>query len=380
VFGPELQRLRRQRLLREIRDRASAQGRTITINGKEFINFASNDYLGLANHPAPKEAAIEALRKFGTGAGASRLLSGGCVLHAKLEGRLAAFKGTEAALLFTSGYAANTGIIPAIAESGDAIFSDELNHASIIDGCRLSRAETHIYRHADAGHLESLLGQTEARRKIVVTDSVFSMDGDIAPLPDICGLCVKHDAILFMDDAHGTGVLGGGRGALAHFGIRPEPWIIQMGTLSKALGSLGGFVAGSRKTVEWLVNSARSFIFSTALPAPVVAASLSALKILEGDTSLVEKLRQNIETLTVKLKGLGLDTGKTESPIVPVILKSAGEALEMSARLLEEGIYAPAIRPPTVREPRLRLTVTALHTEEDIERLAAALEKTLNRG
>jgi len=375
VFEEDLKRLAGAGLLRRVRDRAGAQGARVSLGGRELINFASNDYLGLSSHPALAGAARRALEEYGTGAGASRLLAGGTGLHAGLERRAAAMKGAEAAVLFNTGYSANTGIIPSIAREGDAIFSDELNHASLIDGCRLARAATHVYRHADAGHLEGLLKGASARRKVVVTDSVFSMDGDVAPLGDIHRLCKEHGAILYIDDAHATGVLGGGRGSLAHFSLRPEPWIIQMGTFSKALGSFGAFAAGDGGTINWLQNSARSFMYSTALPAPVVAASLAALEIIEKDPSPLERLWKNRERLYSGLKSLGLNTGGSETPIIPVILKDVPETVRLAERLEEEGIYAPAIRPPTVKEPRLRLSVTASHSEEDIGRLLEALGK-----
>lgn len=368
-----MESLRKNSLLRALRDRASPQGASIAIGGREYLNFASNDYLGLAAHPRLVQAARAAIERYGAGAGASRLLAGGCPLHGELEAALARLKGTEAALLFNSGYSANTGMLPALARAGDAIFSDELNHASIIDGCRLSGAETFVYRHGEAAHLAELLGKARGKRKIVATDTVFSMDGDIAPLKEIFSLCGEHGALLYLDDAHATGVLGGGSGALAHFGLSPGPRIVVMGTLSKALGSFGAFAAAEDNTVRWLLNSARSFIFSTALPPAPVAAALEALRVLGEGGGLLERLWENRRMLQASLEGLGLDTGQSETPIVPVLLGEPGEALALSGRLLERGIYAPAIRPPAVRRPRLRLTVTAAHRREDVERLADAL-------
>jgi len=377
VFGDELESLRESFLLREIRDRSSPQGRTIIVAGRECLNFSSNDYLGLANHPALKDAARSALGEYGTGAGASRLLSGGTDIHRALEERIAGLKGAEAALVFNSGYAANTGAIPALAGEGDAILSDELNHASIVDGCRLSRAKTLVYRHRDAGHLDEILGAVPARRKIVVTDTVFSMDGDIAPLKDIAGLCGRHGALLYLDDAHGTGVLGGGRGALEHAGVRPEPWIVQMGTFSKALGSFGAFVAAEKSVVRFLLNTARSLMFSTALPAPVAAASLMAVEMVASEEAPVERLWTNREMLCSALKGIGLDFGNSETPIVPVMARDAGAALALSEELLRRGIYAPAIRPPAVETPRLRISVTAAHTGGDIDALIEGLRSAI---
>jgi 8-amino-7-oxononanoate synthase len=379
VFGSKLNYLRSRGLMREIRDRSSPQESIVTINGKECLNFSSNDYLGLANDSRLIRAAEEAIRTYGAGAGAARLLGGGCSLHEELEKKVADFKDTEAAMLFNSGYSANTGIIPAISEEDDALLSDELNHASLIDGCRLSRAKTSVYRHRDMGHLESLLKQSKARKKIVITDSVFSMDGNIAPLDDICALCHKYGALLYIDDAHGTGVLGKGRGGLAHFGIAPESWIIQMGTFSKALGSLGAFSASCKETIDWLINSARSFIFSTALPPAVVAASLEAINLITNDTGPINRLWANRERLFDLLSELGIDTGGTETPIVPILMDKVEDALDLSSRLFDNGIYAPAIRPPVVDIPRLRLTVTAAHTTEDLAYLADKL-KTMLRG
>ncbi len=264
-------------------------------------------------------------------------------------------------------------MLPALASEGDEILSDELNHASLIDGARLSRARTTVYRHAEMGHLEELLRHSGARRKLVVTDSVFSMDGDVAPLAEITALCDRYGAVLYLDDAHGTGVLGGGKGSLAHCGISPGENIVQMGTYSKALGSFGAFAAGGRPSIDWLINRTRSFMYSTALPAHVAAASLAAIELVESETSLVEKLWENRRRLFGGLRALGLDTGASGSPIIPVILKDVAEALALAGHLDGRGIYAPAIRPPTVKGPRVRLSVTAAHTEKDIGMLLEAL-------
>ncbi|MBI5204642.1 MAG: 8-amino-7-oxononanoate synthase [Nitrospirae bacterium] len=372
--------LKKNNLFRDIKNRDSSQGSRIIIGGKEYINFSSNDYLGLANHPALIRAAQQAMKKFGFGSGASRLLCGGSILHAELEEKIAKFKETESALVFNSGYAANTGIIPAIAEEGDAIFSDQLNHASIVDGCRLSRAKTYIYRHKDTANLENLIRKTKSRRKIVVTDSVFSMDGDIAPLKEIYDICLAlnatrctPDTLLYTDDAHATGVIGKGKGSLEHFGIKPEPWIIQMGTFSKALGSFGAFAAGSKDVIDWTVNIARSFIFSTALPPCIIAASIAALELIEKKPVLIKKLLANRDKTAKGLTKLGYDIMGSETPIIPVKTGSIESTLKASRYLLKKGIFAPAIRPPAVKEPRLRITVTAAHTDEDIEKLIKAL-------
>jgi 8-amino-7-oxononanoate synthase len=374
MFSDELDKLRLKGILRTTLSRRSAQGRKVRIGGRYYLNFSSNDYLGLANHPEMKAAVARAVAEFGTGAGASRLLAGGTVLHARLENEIARFKSCESALLFNSGYCANTGIIPAITAEGDTIFSDELNHASIIDGCRLSRAKTMIYRHRDLNDLESRIRKAKAGRKLVVTDSVFSMDGDIAPVREIHGLCLKYDCLLYLDDAHATGVLGKGRGSLAHFGIEPGPRVIQMGTFSKALGSCGAFAAGSTEAIGWITNTARSFIFSTALPAHVIAASLTAIRLLKKDQGLLRRLWDNRELLARGLGEAGLDIGGSETPILPARTRGVNEALELSGFLYEQGIYAPAVRPPSVREPRLRITVSAAHTKRDIATLIAALK------
>lgn len=381
MFSESLIRLREKNLLREIKSRNSPQGSRTVIDRREYINFSSNDYLGLANHPHVIESSRKAIELFGFGSGASRLLCGGSVLHNELEKKTAQFKGTESALIFNSGYSANTGIIPAIAHEGDVLFSDELNHASIVDGCRLSRARKIIYRHKDMGHLTELIKKTRAKRKIIITDSVFSMDGDIAPLKEIYDICSSLNAqrstpnvFLYIDDAHGTGVLGRGRGALAHFGIKPESWIIQMGTFSKALGSFGAFAAGSKDAIEWLLNTARSFIFSTALPSCAAAASIAALEVIEREPEVINKLWSNRERAVQGITELGYDIMGSETPIIPVRAETVEEALQISQHLMENSVFAPAIRPPTVKEPRIRITVTAAHTAKDIERLIKALD------
>ncbi len=377
MFRKELEKLRGQKLLRQINDRASSQGRILKMNNREFINFASNDYLGLASDLRLIRAAKEVLETYGTGAGASRLLGGGTELHEKFEKNAARFKRTEAALLFNSGYAANIGAIPVLAGERDAIFSDELNHASLIDGCRLSKAQTFIYGHADMEHLETLLKKGIKGKKIIITDTVFSMDGDIALIPELAMLCRKHDALLYLDDAHATGVLGNGQGSLRHFGMEPEPWIVQMFTLGKALGSQGAAIAASSDIIEWLINRARSFIYSTTLPAHAIAAAQEAIHIVEHDRTGLNRLWENRDYLVDKLQRSGFDTGRTQTPIIPVLTETVEKALEISRYLLECNIYAPAIRPPTVAESRLRLSVTAAHRESDLEKLITALTETV---
>jgi 8-amino-7-oxononanoate synthase len=377
MFEHDIEGLEEKGLLRRILDRegANQSATRIIIDGIEYINFSSNDYLGLASSPILADAARKALDLFPFGAGASRLLSGGTAMHKGLENRIASFKGTESALLFNSGYHANISVIPAIASEGDTIFSDELNHASIIDGCRLSRARKLIYRHRDMDHLSALLLGDNGNRKIVVTDTVFSMDGDIAPLDQIVSICSQTPgAILYIDDAHGTGVLGNGRGALAHFNIKPRPWIIQMGTLSKAVGSFGAFIAGSRDIAAWLINTARGLIYSTALPACVAAASAAAIDIIENDASLTKKLWRNQNRAVEGIKNAGFHIVGEEAPIIAVLVGGNNTTLAFAERLKQSGIFAPAIRPPTVKEPRIRLTVSAAHTDEDIDKLVRILD------
>ena len=357
----------RRRLLRV----DSAQGPWAMVGGRKVLLMCSNDYLGLASHWALMEAACAAMEQYGFGSGASRLVSGNSALHEELEQRLAAFKGTESAIVFNSGYAANTGIIPAVAGETDAVFSDSLNHASIIDGCRLSRASVHVFRHKDADHLESLLRKSDAfRRRLIVTDGVFSMDGDIAPLPDLVSLAEKYGAMVMVDDAHAAGVLGkNGRGTAEHFGLQGRVHI-QMGTLGKAFGSFGAYAAGDRGLIEYLVNTSRSFLFSTALPPAVCAASIAAIGIVESLPGLMMKLWKNRSRLVDGLKALGISTGRSETPIVPVIIGDNDKALKAAARILDEGLFAPAIRPPTVPAgtARIRATITAAHSDNDIDR------------
>ncbi|MBI5075672.1 MAG: 8-amino-7-oxononanoate synthase [Nitrospirae bacterium] len=385
MFEEDIKALKEQGLFRQILARASGQGPVIAIGRKKFVNFASNDYLGLADHPDLVRAAALAMQQYGFGAGASRLLAGGTLLHDKLEKSIAAWKRVEAAVIFNSGYAANTGIIPALADEGDVIFSDALNHASIIDGCRLSRAKTVVYRHKDVRHLQTLMKNCKtAGRKIIATDTVFSMDGDIAPLRDLYDLCnsvnssrisTNHSLLLYLDDAHGTGVLGRGRGALAHFSIRPEPWIIQIGTFSKALGAFGAFAAGSDTVMQWISNRARSLLFSTALPPAVIAAANVAVSMTRNDRGCVQKLWSNREYLIKALHAIGYDNLLSETPIIPIRTASIKEAVRISQFLFGHGVYVPAIRPPTVKEPRIRIVVTAAHEKTQMKRLVSLLKQ-----
>jgi 8-amino-7-oxononanoate synthase len=379
MFGEEIRNLKEKHLLRNLRDRRSSQGPRIKFSGKEYINFSSNDYLGLANHDYVIDRVRKALDEYGFGSGASRLMGGGSKLHKELEDRIARFKTTEAALVFNSGYSANTGIIPSITDKDTMIFSDEFNHASIIDGCRLSGSKTLVYRHRDMTHLEELLRRENSPKKLVVTDTVFSMDGDIAPLPDISRICRSYNAMLYLDEAHATGVIGNGRGALAHFRMKPEEWIVQMGTFSKAFGSIGAFLAGSKDVVQWTLNTARSFIYSTALPACVIAGSIAALELIESTPALIRKLWENRSRAANGIRDIGLDIGGSETPIIPVMTGTVEDTLQISRHLFENGFFAPGIRPPTVKEPRIRITVTAAHTHEDIGRLTEALKEAKSK-
>jgi 8-amino-7-oxononanoate synthase len=374
IFEKKLEKLKKENLFRSVKDMESRQGMEITIQGKKYINFSSNDYLGLSQHPLVKEACIEAVRIFGAGAGASRLLSGGTILHKKLEELLSELKGTERSLILNSGYAANTSLIPALASENDIIFSDELNHASIIDGCRLSRAEKIIYRHADIDGLNNLIKKTYCKgKKIIITDTVFSMDGDIAPIKELYEICMSEQALLYLDDAHGTGVLGDGCGALKHFGLQPKDFIIQMGTLSKAVGVFGAFVCGNSSIIEWFINSARGFIFSTALPPAIVASAYASLKSIMEEKELIKRLWNNTKRVMETLKNLGFQTTKTQTPIIPILFETIEKAMKASKILEDSGIYAPVIRPPTVKTPRIRITVSAGHTDKDIAKLNEAL-------
>ncbi len=368
-------------LRRHLRTVRSAPTGTINLDGRDVVLLGSNNYLGLSTHPKVIAAAVEATRAFGTGASGSRLISGNSERYTSLETNLAEVKGTEAALVFSSGYAANTSVIPVLAGEGDLILSDALNHASIIDGCRLSRATKEVYRHCDMEHLRSLLSESHAfQRRLVVTDGVFSMDGDIAPLPDICNLAAAHDAMVLVDDAHGFGVLGeNGSGTLAHFGLGGEN-IIQMGTLSKAVGALGGYIAGSHALIEVLVNRARGFIFTTGLPPATVAAADAALDVMRSEPQLRQRLFSHAKRLKTVLIDLGYTLLPSETQILPVVLGRPQRATNVAEALLTAGVFAPAIRPPAVPTgtSRLRLTVMATHTEAEIQRAIDAFAAVLS--
>lgn len=380
MFEERLEGLIQKGLFRSISDRDSPQGRLIKMGKVSLINFSSNDYLGLCNHHSIKAAVVRAVEEYGSGSGASRLISGGTGLHRRLEILTARLKGTEASIIFGSGYAANTGVIPAISDGNTTIFSDELNHASLIDGCRLSKARLLIYRHRDMEHLSGLLHRDRQGKSVIITDSVFSMDGDIAPVGELRELALRYNAMLYIDDAHGTGVLGGGKGAFSHFGLSPEPYIIQMGTFSKALGSCGAFVAATGVVTKWLINTSRTLMYSTALPAHLIAASIEAVNIILNDPSLVERLWKNRNYLVNGLHSIGINTGLSQTPIVPVVLKDNRSAVDLSERLMSRGLYAPAIRQPTVKTPRVRFTVSAVHTEEDIDLLITRVKEARDCG
>jgi 8-amino-7-oxononanoate synthase len=370
-----LEEIRRSGLHRRLRLIEGRQGPRVLLDGGEVLLLCSNNYLGLADHPKVRDAAAQAAERYGAGAGASRLISGTMSLHRKLEGRLAEFTGAETALLFGSGYLANTGTVAALAGRGDVVLSDELNHASIIDGCRLSRAETFIYRHRDTEHLEWGLRQAGPRAALIVTDSVFSMDGDVAPLPEIAELAARHRCMLMVDDAHGIGALGpGGRGAVAAAGLAGRVDVV-VGTLGKALGSYGAFVCARRDVAELLINTARPFIFSTAPPPPSLGAALAALDVLQSRPGLVEQLRRAAATLREELARYGLDLGGSRTQVVPVMVGDARRAMALCERSLEQGVFAQAIRPPTVPDgtSRLRLAVMATHGADELRNAARVI-------
>ena len=353
-------------------------GARITVNGRpNVINLSSNNYLGLANHPKLKAAAIKAVEEWGAGAGAVRPIIGTMRLHKELEERLAAFKHVEATLVFQSGFTANAGVIPTITDGDDAIITDELNHASIIDGVRLSKASRKIYKHNDMDSLEDALKATQdAKKRLIITDGVFSMDGDIAPLPDIVKLAQQYDAATMVDDAHGSGVLGGGRGTAFHFGVH-DKIDVQLGTLSKAVGVMGGYIAGSANLIDWLVQRARPFLFSTAQPPAAVGAIIAAIDLMENDLSLTERLWENARYWKQGLQALGFDTGISETPITPVMVGDEGNAQQLQRELFEEGVLALAIVFPTVGrgKARIRTMPSAMHAREDLDDALNAFAK-----
>ena len=381
-----LDELEARGLRRRLRQVSGPQGPRVVLDGKPVLLLCSNNYLGLADHPDVREAAADAAMRWGVGAGASRLVSGSMTIHRRLEERLAAFKGTETALLFGSGYLANVGVVGALAAGSDAdrpvVFSDELNHASIVDGCRLARAETVVYRHADVEHLAWGLRRAEGRAAVIVTDSVFSMDGDVAPLQELALLARRHRVRLVVDEAHGTGCLGpGGRGAVHEAGVQDEVDVV-VGTLGKALGSYGAFAATDRTTARWLVNAARPFIFSTAPPPPAVAGALAALGLVEARPERAERLQANAGALRDALAREGFEVAGSTTQVVPLVVGDAGQAMRVCERALEDGVFAQAIRPPTVPEgtSRLRLAVMASHTRAELREAARVLARAALRA
>jgi 8-amino-7-oxononanoate synthase len=367
--------LRAMGLNRRMRLVSGPQGPHVLLDGKPVLLLCSNNYLGLADHPRVRTAAAEAAMRWGAGAGASRLVSGTMTIHRRLEERLAEFKRRESALLFGSGFLANAGVVAALARPGDVVFSDELNHASIIDGCRLSRAEVFVYDHCDIEHLAWGIAQAEGRGALIATDAVFSMDGDVAPLEQIVELAERHRIRVLVDEAHGTGALGpGGRGALAEAGLEEQVDVI-VGTLGKALGAYGAFVACDRTMTRYLVNAARTFIFSTAPPPPAVAGALAALELLEQRPRLVDKLRANADAIRAELAREGFDVAGSRTHILPLVVGEPQLAVRICDAALERGVFAQAIRPPTVppATSRLRLAVMASHREEELQAAARAL-------
>ena len=375
----ELKKIKESGLYRELNILEGAQGPHVKIKGRTYISFCSNNYLGLANHPEVVKAVEDAVGKYGWGAGASRLVSGNTELHQALEDEISKFKKKEAAIVFPTGYMANIGTICSLVSSGDLVICDRLNHASIIDGCRLSGATFRVYPHRDIGKLENILKKsTGYPRKLIVTDTVFSMDGDLAPLPDIVRIAHEYSAMVMVDEAHGTGVFGeNGRGVVEHFNLDKKVNII-MGTLSKAVGSLGGFVTGNSDLISYLRNKARTFMYTTALPPAVCAASIAGIKLIQRDHSLRESLWRNVHYVKERLKLLNLNVISLESPIIPIIIGNAKKAVDVSGFLFESGILIPAIRPPTVPDEssRLRVTIMATHTRADLDKLLDILKSS----
>ncbi|MBA3809783.1 MAG: 8-amino-7-oxononanoate synthase, partial [Solirubrobacterales bacterium] len=385
-IAARLAELERLGLTRRLRLISGPQGPTVLLDGKPVLLLCSNNYLGLADHPKVREAAADAAMRWGVGAGSSRLVSGTMTIHGRLEERLAAFKGTESCVLFGSGYLANLGVLGALAGPGETIFSDELNHASIIDGCRLSRADVVVYRHRDVEHLDWSMrkagaGRDGRARRVIVSDSVFSMDGDIAPLEDLTELAQSYGARIVIDEAHATGNLGpDGRGAVAEAGLEGEIDVV-VGTLGKALGSYGAYACASEEMVRYLLNTARSLIFSTAPPPPVVAGALAALELLRERPHRVQRLRSNARVLRRALAAEGFPVADSEMHIVPLIVGEERQAMRLCQEAIEGGVFAQAIRPPTVAAgtSRLRLTTMASHTAGELQGAAAMLGRTARR-
>ena len=374
-LSDELQKLREQKLYQKLRILETAQRPVARFDGREVINLSSNNYLGLTTHPKLKQKALEAIEKYGVGSGAVRTIAGTMTLHMALEEKIAQFKQVEASVVFQSGFTANAGTVQAILAREDVIISDELNHASLIDGCRLSRAEIKVFPHKDVEACEKILQGLQNRpgRRLLITDGVFSMDGDIAPLPALVELAEKYGCIMMIDDAHASGVLGRhGRGTVDHYGLHGRV-DIQVGTLSKAIGALGGYVCSTRDTIEFLYHRARPFLFSTSHPPSVAATCIAAFEVLEEEPERIEKLWSNTRFFKAGLKKLGFNTGMSETPITPVIVGDAALAHEFSRELFAAGVFAQGIGFPTVPvgKARIRTIVTATHTETE---LSQALE------
>ncbi len=374
----ELDALRAKGIFNRPRVLETEQKATVIIDGHEVITLSSNNYLGLTIHPRLREAAIKAIEKYGVGSGSVRTIAGTMTLHNELEEKLARFKHTEASLTMQSGYATNLGVISALMQEGDMIISDELNHASIIDGIRLCKSPRKVYPHKDMAGLRRVLEESrDANKVMVVSDGVFSMDGDIAPLPEIVNLAEEYGAFVMVDDAHASGVLGkNGRGSVSHFGLDGRV-ALQIGTLSKGIGALGGYVACSQDTRDFLLQRARPVLFSTSHPPSVVATCIAALEVLEEDNSLVERLWENTHFFKRGLEHLGFDTGHSETPITPVIVGEGALAMHFSTRLFEEGVFAQGIVYPTVPADkcRVRTIVTAIHTREELSKALDIFER-----
>lgn len=379
-IADEMKSLREAGLFTQIRTLSSPQGAWLTVDGQQVLNFCSNNYLGLANHPRVVERTKQAIDEMGVGPGAVRTIAGTMNLHLELEQRLAAFKGVEAAITFQSGFNANLAAIPALIAKEDVIYSDELNHASIIDGCRLSRAKVIRFAHADPADLRAQIEANKGagyKRSIIITDGVFSMDGDVAPLDELYAIAEDYGYLLMVDDAHGEGVLGrGGRGIVDHFDLHGKV-DVEVGTLSKAFGVMGGVVAGKRVIVDWLRQRGRPFLFSSAMTVPDTAACLAALELLEESTELVDRLWSNTEYFKREMQGLGFNTGESTTPITPVMLGEATLAQQFSRQLFDEGIFAMAIGYPTVPhgKARIRVMISAAHEQRDLDDGLAAFER-----
>jgi glycine C-acetyltransferase len=369
-LGDELARLRSQGLYRHLRVLDDEQRARASFDGRTVVNLSSNNYLGLTTHPRLRDRAIEAIRTCGVGSGSVRTIAGTMAIHMELERRLAEFKKVEAVVVFQSGFTANAGTVSAILTRDDVVISDELNHASIIDGCRLSRAAIKVFPHKDVDAARRIIRDLPAaQRKLLITDGVFSMDGDLGPLPDLCALAEETGCIMMVDDAHASGVFGAnGRGTIDHFGMHGRV-DVQVGTLSKAIGALGGYVAGSRDLIEYLYHRARPFLFSTSHPPAVAAACIAAIDVLMEEPEIIDRLWNNARFFKAGLEQLGFDTGMSESPITPVIVGEGATAMALSDRLFEEGVFAQGIAYPTVAldRARVRTIVTATHTREDLQ-------------